>query len=455
VKRRLLLVPLICTTGEVFRESEFITFFQLAKQWAKSGNSSLMVIPRQAEIPTEYEIPGVYYLRVSKWFPYLWERSFVDSEVPDITHPLIGESQVDATVTSRSVSAVQLKRLLWVDASLRVPVYVLESWVRPLALDGIGLDVTLRAAAYCECTTFFPTKREQKHGFEIANKVMGTRGLRRAEKNARLRSHGIFAKYVQESAYAYAKYPEPTLVFAARFNPNKQWEQLLEIYQKVAILRPDVRIKAVKLGTVDKAKLRRLSKVEFLEPLPYDGYVELLCRSWMSASMSIEEGFSFGFAEQVATGNPVFFPDKAWARTLVGDDWPYFYSSEAELVAMILWALDHYKEARERVQSLSEAFVEEHDISKAAADIMSEVEADVEKSHDVLGDFDRQYAQYLKEMPQRFTLRQFGKKLQSKGLAMGGWVITYTRLSNWRNLYYWLRTKAELVQAKEPTFERK
>ena len=305
--KRILVIPLISTRRFIWRESDYIVWLQFAREW--TDVTVYMIINEEAEIPDECQLPNIVYVRVKHWYPYGSNQAMLSSELYELFNPICGKYQVDCILTSKNIVAANVKRLFEYSEVLRIPVIIGESWVPEPKDSNNVLEDKLKAVSYSECPTLFPTEREKKFAMRLSSKWLAGSSVRQAQANATVRSQGISAKRVQTIARSVEKFSQFTMTFAARFNSNKRWMEVLEAYENVHKMTGDVRIKAVYLSSsVDVDVVARFKKVEFIKPLPYSKYLELLGKSHMFVSMSMDENFSFGWAEQICTGNPILFP---------------------------------------------------------------------------------------------------------------------------------------------------
>ena len=333
---------------------------------------------------------------------------------------------------------------------------MVESWVQGQSESLSQIEKRLRSLAYSECITFFPTDRERRIAAGFSSKFLSSKAMADFYEKSVVRSQGIPAKRISSYANEVNKYDKFTCVFSARFNSNKQWDKILEVYEDIFRMGRDVQIKAV-ATTASPADLdKRFSKVEFIPTQSYEDYVDLISRSHVAVSMSLDEGFSFGWSEHICTGNPVLLPNKSWALGLVDDKYPYLYNSEVELIAMLKWVYDNYEEAREKMSKYADYFVSTHDIQTAADDILSRVSDTMGESWAKLSLWDSKFSEALESMPESFTFSYFIDFCEKKYKASFGlFTPAYlAAIGSYRNIYKWLRDNAEIVLSEDMTFRR-
>jgi hypothetical protein len=186
--------------------------------------------------------------------------------------------------------------------------------------------------------------------------------------------------------------------------------------------------------------------------MPYYEYLEFLCKSHLSVSMSVDEGFSAGWTEQVSTGNPVIFPNKDWVHELFGGDYPFVYNDKTQLMALIKYIYKHYEVARNMVQFFAQQMVDDYDLGKVAQDYLVELEKSLDNTYSDFREWDKKWLRVLGEMPEEFTFEKFIRTAEKMtGASFGTYVIL---IGAYRNVYFWLKEHAESVLGKENTFRK-
>jgi glycosyltransferase involved in cell wall biosynthesis len=453
---RILMTPLICTKQEVFRESEFITFFQIAKQWKE--HYCIMAVPDLAVIPEDFKLPNLQYYRTRSWFHYNLGKAHVDTCIIENFAPLGSKNFVDFVLTSRSTAAVNLQKMLYAGPGVKVPVVVLDSWVTSTIESESDYENILRASAYATLPVIFLTSRERDFALNMSKKFLSPLAVAKARSSCLVQSAGVPLKKIQSVVQSVQKFDKFTLTFAGRFNPNKRWEEVLSTYKTFVLSHPNSQAKAIKLG-VTEAQVEvtsHLTNVEFLEPLPYEGYVELLCKSHLFLSCSVDEGFSFGWSEKIATGNPVILPEKTWAIELVGKEYPFMYSSRSEMLKMLEYCYHNYNAAQEMVKPFSEKYVEKHDIEYALTRILSYASKSIEGSYGTFKDWEPRLREVLDELPSTFSLSEFVKAAKVlENMEFDAALPQYGITSNRRNLVFWLRKFCDELVTSKHLFRKK
>lgn len=452
---RLLIIPFVSTRTDVYKESDFIVWDQFVREW--KDIFCYVLLHEEANIPDEFHHPNVEYVRSGKWYPYTPNQVMVSDELYSLFNPIDGKYQVDAAITSKTVLAPSLKRLLMYDGGLSVPVNVLEPWISAGLSSSPSIETRLRALAYTECPTFFPTQREKDMAFDFSSGYLSSSALAEFNSNAVVRSQGLPAKRVRDHERSVEKFDKFTFVFSARFNANKQWDKVLEVYEDIFRMGRDVQIKAVGTTSMPSDISKRFSKVEFIPSQSYEDYVDLISRSHVAVSMSIDEGFSCGWSENICTGNPVLLPKKSWAAGLVEDkEYPFFYRNSAELIALLKWIYDNYDESRDKMRKHAEYFVKHHDISVAAEGVISGISDTVGGTWRAFEKWDSKFAVALGEMPEEFTFSEFIEYCEKKYKAKFGlFTPAYiAMIGAYRNIYMWLCSRAKDLNSVDMKFRR-
>ena len=444
---RLLVYPLISTKNEIWRESNFIVYWQLAK--ALPDVFFYMLVNKEAVIPEDLQLPNLTLIRANKWMPFQASQALIDSAIYEF-NALNGPHQVDAIVVSHSVSAAFVKRALWAFSECYVPVFVLE----PKAADFgdthddiLPIHLLLKSASYSECPTFFSTVREKKIALTAAQRYLSASQVKQMDERAVVRSQGFMAKEIYSTRLD--KFPDFTLLFAARFNSNKQWDKVLGVFERFCQIHPDAKAIAISPSTPPGGKAKFFQKTEIFEALPRKEYLDKIIRAHVSVSMSMEEGFAIGWAEQIATGKPVLLPDRAWARTLMPhNEYTLFYKTENELYALLEYVKQQYDAVVDKIQPAVKKFIEQHDIRGAADDIVRYIEKHLVGTYVVFGGMSRQLRDILKKMPDTFTLTEFVKLANQSGMIFGSGYRQVNSLATYRSLYFWLKNNTVLAGEK-------
>lgn len=455
---RVLILPLISTKHKVWRESDYIVYWQLAKALPEMW-FTMMVNP-EVEILAEYALPNLGYLKTDAWHPFTASQAIVPDGFYDLLNPLNGRHQVDAVVTSRVPIGAGIKRLLSYSSRCRVPVVLIE----PFAANGNcktvdeleGLELLLKAMSYAECPTIFGTSSEQAAGLAMSQRYLSSAMLKKLDKTAILQSTGVPLAEIQKRADELDKFDTFTVLFAARFNSNKQWDKVLDAMETFCRMTPDTQGKAICSSMPDDVRLTYFQKVEIQLQLPRQEYVDTLCRSHIAVSDSIQEGLSAGWAEQIATGNPVLLPRRKWAKGLMPHS-EYdicFHSGGNELVALMAYVKDNYEKVRAVIRPAVDKFVAVHDLPVAARGCADVITSTVDGTFETFSNWAGRMRKVLTTMSESFTLEEFAKACGKVGMPFGLGFRQLSALNTYRNLYFWLKQNAKLLPTLETRFEK-
>lgn len=448
---RLLCIPFVSMRVDVFKDSNFTTFRQHIENWPEVF--CYVLLNTDAEVPDEYKLPNIEYIKLAQWKPYIHNQAMIPDEVFDLFNPFNGKYQVDAILTSKTISAVPLKRMLS-NELISVPVIVLENWISKELSSHPDTELKLRSISYSECPTVFATSRERDMAFDFSKRFLSSKALSDCKRNSTVRSQGVHAKRIRGVCGSVDKFDTFTCVFSARFNPNKQWDSILGVYEDIYRMGCDVQIKAV--STLDRPPdvEKRFTAVEFLPPQSYEGYLKLISKSHVAVSMSLDEGFSLGWSEHLCTGNPVLLPDRDWAVEMVGKDYPYLYSTEMELLAMLKWVYSNYDEARYKVSDFSDRYVRDNDTSVSSKEILDLVQSNFGGTWMNFDSWDSKWRATLDKMPEEFLFADFlSVAAKDYGASFGLFTPPHlARVGAYRNIYMWLCNNAEALHKPEMTF---
>jgi len=423
-----------------------------------------MLVNKEAEesIPDEYRFPNLGYLPIVDWVPFAMAQTCVTGEMLELFNPLNGKYQVDCCMTSKTAAAASIKRMLWIGESVRIPVFISELKAADYNSthdDVFDLDLKLRSVSYSECPTFFGTEREKKIGIRAGERYLSPAMLDKIRGNGYVRSMGTPLKALHKRAHELPKFDQFTLLFAARFNSNKRWDAVLETFETYCRMNDDVRAIAVapSLPVGGDTKLTHFQKTEIHEALPRQEYLDTLSRIHLSVSMSIEEGFAFGWSEQIATGNPVLFPDRAWARSLMPkkEYEKCFYKDDKHLLALIEYMRQNYDEIRKEIAPAVEWFVNEHDLPHAAQQYRDHMWEHTKHTFEAYKDWIPRLEEALDGMPNEFTMKEFMQLAHKLGCRFGQLIRQHSATSAFRNAWMWLREHADPQMTQEMVFKKR
>lgn len=438
---RLCILPLISTRVHAWRESDFVVWHQFAEQW--KDTTIIMPVNKDAVIPEHMTLPNMIFPRLEYWQPFAAAQAQLNNELYNLFNPINGEYQVDAILTSKDIVAANVKRMFEYSSTLCIPVCIGEYWVPEPTNHDNPTQAKLQCVSWSECPTFFPTHREKKFAMQKARKFMSPSSVAQMDKIGIVRSQGIKTEIVQSIARETEKFDKHTYMFAARFNSNKRWAEVLDAFEDIFKMGRDIQIKAIYPNdSVGIRDLERFEKVEYIKPLPYDEYLKLLCQCHVMVSMSDDEGFSFGWSEQLCTGNPVLFPDKDWVFEHVRDrQYPWIYRNKLELLAMLRWIEVNYEEARAKSAPYVEHFIANHDIKVSSKAYMERLQSTLPGTWMEFREWHEKFLDVLtNDMPDEFTMEEFTKVAGKKYKAQfGNYVVI---IGAHRNLHRWLIANA-------------
>jgi hypothetical protein len=444
VIKKVLAIPNISTTTDVWCEGDFITFYQLAKVWQDVD----VYIPlyHKAIVPVEYRLPNLHVVEVRSWIPYVQSQCLISSEIFGLFNPINGRYQVDAVVTSKTQAAPYLKRLMNIGESVFIPVFVIEPWANHQVSEA---DEKIKAVSYSECPTFYYLDRERDICLSKVKKYLAPSEVLKAQKLAIVQPTGVGAKFVQLVAQRVEKFPKFTFCYAARFNAQKNWEKALTLMYEAC---PVSNGRVLAITPNDYSDMpKHLRGVELSKPLPYNEYIETLCRSHVSVCTSVNEGYSFGWTEQVCTGNPIFFPDKEWVHSLV-PGYPLIYENFQQLKSMLISVQRKYEEVRNHIADYVGKFVEKNDYSYCAGQILARMDKGMEKSFMPYVGWDSKWSSVLDGMDGEFHFDKFIQEAARTYKATFGNPLMF--ISSYRNIYKWLIDHCEVVKCKEMVFRK-
>lgn len=451
---KVLVLPSVSTSKDIWCESDFVVYYQIASQLPDI--MFYMPVGGKADIPTEFRLPNLTLVEMSEWFPFVPSQGMISSELFRLFNPVNGCYQVDVIITSKSAVAASLKRMFFISDSVSVPVCILEPKASAPGCthDTVTeLDLKLRALSYSECPTFFATDRERGIGLSLLKHYMTPSMCTKSLKNFIVRSQGFQAKYLSDIRKGSIKFSDFTMIFSARFNPNKRWKEVLSKMVGIKVrLHGNAHIKAITPNDVDSKLLKNFSDVEFIKPLLYTEYIELLSKCHLSICMSKEEGFAVGWVEKVCLGVPVLFPKTEWALNLVGKDYDFYYTSDSEIFTLARWVHDNPKEAQTKLDKTVNWLCDKHDISHASSEILHEFQKNLVSTYMSYSEWLEKWKKILDEMPDIFSFKLFIDTASKKYKATFGNFLML--ISSYRNIYRWLCENTEVVHSKEMAFKK-
>lgn len=146
----------------------------------------------------------------------------------------------------------------------------------------------------------------------------------------------------------------PTVLYPAiHLTDNKQPKVFLDVMNRVAS-EMDVRME-VRLSQRDLASVMamKMSSPKWASVGPLFGqreeYWEALARMTAFLATAKNEAYGFEYLEALVAGAVGVFPDAAWARKTVPEDYPYFYRTTDEAVSMLKDVLRDPEAARNAI----------------------------------------------------------------------------------------------------------
>lgn len=444
VIRKILAIPNISTTIDVWCEGDFVTFYQLAKGW--HDVDVYMPLYYKAVVPIEYRLPNLHIIEVKSWVPYVSSQCLISSEIFELFNPVDGKYQVDVILTSKTQAASYLKRMMTVGESIHIPVFIIEPWANHKVSE---LDEKIKAVSYSECPTFYYLDRERDICLSKVKKYLTSTEILKAQNLSIVQTTGIGANYVHSIAQRVEKFSRFTFCYAARFNAQKNWEKALTVMSDACRLSGG---RVLAITPNDKSEMpRHLRDVELLKPLPYVEYIETLCKSHASVCTSSNEGYSFGWSEQVCTGNPILFPDREWVHSLF-PKYPLIYKNDSQLRTLLITLQRKYQEIRSSIEDYVCDFIEKNDFSVCGKKILNRMDENVKGSFMPYLDWNDKWEKILSDMEPEFHFRDFIFMASSQYKATFGSFLML--ISSYRNIYRWLVDHCEVVKCKEMVFRK-
>jgi len=119
--KRLLIIPAISTITDVWRECNFIIWTRLVKAW--KDVFCYFPIYEKADIPKEYYLDNIEFVKLKHWYPFNSSLASISSELYEMFNVIDGKYPVDAIITSRTPVGAPTKRLFYFSPNLFLPTF--------------------------------------------------------------------------------------------------------------------------------------------------------------------------------------------------------------------------------------------------------------------------------------------------------------------------------------------
>jgi glycosyltransferase involved in cell wall biosynthesis len=342
-----------------------------------------------------------------------------------------GVMPVDLVVTQRGQAIPGMRGDL-VDPryeGVEVPIglYDLTSGGRNDAVDvGTSTCEQMKAFGYGSASyRMFLSDHGKEAAFSLMRKHLSFDLIRKAEKTSYVWG-GISEHYVREAAKQYEARPRAerfTVAYGGRANPNKRWDLIADIMELFASSGRKVRnVMSTQSSAFGKGiDVHKLwPSIEFYASRGYQQYYDLIMDADVLLYASKIEEYPAAVGEAAFIGLTVVLPRKEWAFEVVGEDYPFLWSTKAEAFAHLAWIYDHrgsqqLKDLRDRTREKVKAMGTdklglEHSVIRMWETLRAQVDdsttAAVKRIPNALREL---MYETVRGMPEQFSLDEFWK----------------------------------------------
>ena len=320
----------------------------------------------------------------------------------------------------------------------------------------------MRAVTYSECQTIFLTPFEKQLGIKTSSKYLNPAEVVKVERNAHVIPQGIDCDIHAKIIEGEKKYDRFTLYWGGRFIANKRWEDILPMYRQLKIasggeIDIEVTTAAVSLGRDTSA----YGDIKIHLGPTHEELFKVQARCHAGMVYSHFEALPIGFLEQILSGVVLVWWDRPWSRAVLGNSYPFYFTSELEARAMLKWIRDNYAEATEKMAPVKKMIWEKYDIKSSVTALDNLMQTSALGTWTVIKSEDKLF-EVLKEMPDEFTFSNFVttliKKYPGYGMGLTDIFVSVDRGAELgkRDLYMWCRKQCDDTFATaDPTFKKR
>ena len=154
------------------------------------------------------------------------------------------------------------------------------------------------------------------------------------------------------------------IVYAGRFDPGKNVDQVIRLFEELAPSKPDLELHLAGEGSLEKKLEQQARKSPFSDRIFFHGWVNDMASFFQSADLflflSDHESFGNVLAEALLTGLPVLTSDIPAFQEIHGGEKMFYVghpSQYEDLKAQFLDAVDHYPQLAEKAYSMAERLI--------------------------------------------------------------------------------------------------
>lgn len=353
---RILCVPNITKerTSNLLTDSAFKLFYEVADR-LQGDAFFYFILPGQFKdsVPT---LPSncmvVFEKETINSFAY--RDCFLSSETLSLFSRRYGKYPIDAVITSRKGSAVEIMKLNDEHKATKlagrddtwIPIFLIDPNVEKLSEAKGYLD----AVSYLCSIPVFLSDIEKRKALALLMEYFQPSVLK--DKDFQVIPLGIRFDKIDEITSGIEKGHERIKVFyGARMNKWKKTKEIFDAYAHLhAAGRDNVDFIACTITGMmtayGQALIDQWGKFfRLYTNYGWEDYLKFAAASHVALVASPRESLGIAFIECLYLGVIMIFPDKDWVYQIVPEDYYFIYKSKAEMLAMLKYVVDNYEEA--------------------------------------------------------------------------------------------------------------
>jgi hypothetical protein len=367
---RIVLLPAI---GHRFLwgESDFLLYYHMVESWLAQHPDLFVyfVVPDSpAELP---DLPRVRWLS-ERWTEAYYDKvACVGGTFLELFNPRRGKFVADAVLTSRTISAIQIARVLWDfrHPDLTIPVFVHEP--KAVGFEDahqvvMDLEVAARVMGYAFSYPIFDTEKEKTVALGAARHYLQPAWALRVIERSLVNPCGVPCDEIDERTKGLQPNADFTVLFGGRINTqSKKIDTVVEVMESFFASGRKVRLEVLSPNSGKlKGFLRYNSVVKFRPRTDYREFWQRAKQAQVFLSFSEVEGFTVGVLEQLYMGLVGILPRKPWVKAILKDkyeSYPFLHDGEKSARELLERVYTDYAGARASIGWLPGWIREQYD----------------------------------------------------------------------------------------------
>ncbi|MBF0554021.1 MAG: glycosyltransferase [Nitrospirae bacterium] len=394
---RFLIVPLMGASGSsINSESDFLVYRHLIDAFADIGANAYFyfLLPEKAKkhvTDAEMRHSNFEYLFDDIWSGMsFYDQVSLPSKVVDLFHPVYGTRPIDMIITSRSHSAMYMRRLFMDRSGVEIPVGIIEPKVSSVISslnhnETFFIDMMSRVSGYCTSLNLFSTEVEKAEAIRACARYASPAMVKQMSANSVIMPLGLRIGELDSVISSTPKKEKFTLFWGGRMNANKRYDDVIRLMDKFYAFGRNVEI-LVNSTLSETGKFGELKKKCFVKGtggnLSREEYLKTIASCHIGLCMSNVEGCPVGFIEQVYCGIVLILPKRDWVRGVFGTEYPFVYDTEDEAYILMRYIYENYEEAKKKMVPVLEMIRTKYFVVNSVRILISETQKYIKQFND-------------------------------------------------------------------------